>query len=450
MTSVSLSLSEWETAGPVRGSILAGESFDNDQASRALAERLTSLNQLEVIELARGLELRATSFVGRVRLGAVEVTVHPKISGTPLLNLFRYAYGLRDLHLYGGATYSTAHGSFQDLIVQQLGVEVQELMARGLHRDYLPRAENLTSPRGRIDFTRFLQSRNSGANSLPCIHHPRSEDSLLNQVLLAGVLLASRLTTDLDLRAHMQRLSKMLRSTVSIVEIDAFKIREAWHSIDRRTNVYEPSLKLIELLMESTGVSLSDEPAHLNLRGFLFDMNRFFQALVSRFLREHLTAYEVQDERRLKGMFAYDAQQNPQNRKAPAPRPDFLVTQGSHIAAVLDAKYRDLWEKALPSSMLYQLAIYALGHNQSERRAAIIYPTSTNGAQEPSIAIHEPLNGTSQARVDLRPLNLLRLHELLQAKSSKTARQELQQLARNLAFGRPITSSIRETASATI
>jgi len=435
MTPTRVNLSEWETATPVHGSLLADKNFDGDQPSRALAEKLAARDQLDILELARGLQVRATSFVGRITLGALEITVHPKISGAPLLNLFRYAYGLRDLHLYGEATYTAAHGSFQDLIIQQLGEEVQEILTRGLHRGYLPVRDNLASPRGHIDFTRILNNTYLSGNSLPCIHYPRSEDNLLNRVLLTGVLLGARLTSDADLRARMQRLSKMLRLSVSVADLDDFQLSEAWRSMDRRTKAYESSFKLIELLMGSAGVSLSHQSVRLSLRGFLFDMNRFFQALLSRFLSEHLQNCAVHDEHQLKGMFAFDPQQNPQRRKTPAPRPDFLIVKGSRISAVLDAKYRDLWEKPLPRDMLYQLAIYALGHNQAERRAAILYPTIAPEAAEQSITIHEAANGAAQARVDLRPVNLLLLNELLHNGPSLEARRRKVQFARQLAFG---------------
>ena len=95
-----VSIREWETAHPDPGSALAQQSLD--PAGRKLAERLTSAGRIEVLELARGLELRATSFfVGRFSLGELTVTIHPKIPYAPLLGLFRYAYGLRQLELIG-------------------------------------------------------------------------------------------------------------------------------------------------------------------------------------------------------------------------------------------------------------------------------------------------------------------------------------------------------------
>jgi len=153
-----------------------------------------------------------------------------------------------------------------------------------------------------------------------------------------------------------------------------------------------------------------------------------------RFLREHLTDSEVQDERRLKGMFAYDPQQNPQHRKAPTPRPDYVVKRGRRIAAVLDAKYRDLWEQSLPPAMLYQLALYALGHDGNNRRAAILYPTLNSYAVEQSIVVQEAVRGSATASVDLRPVNLLLLDQLLSGKGQQVRRQRTE-LARYLAFG---------------
>src|SRR5579862_514109 len=134
MTAVNLH--EWEIARPEPGSPLAQLSFAAHSPARRLAEELTRTGRMEVLELARGLELRATSFVGRISLGEVTVTVHPKIRGAPLLRLFRYAYGLRHLDLYGAVDFASVSWSLQDLLIQQLAAEVTELLARGIHRDY--------------------------------------------------------------------------------------------------------------------------------------------------------------------------------------------------------------------------------------------------------------------------------------------------------------------------
>jgi 5-methylcytosine-specific restriction enzyme subunit McrC len=166
----------------------------------------------------------------------------------------------------------------------------------------------------------------------------------------------------------------------------------------------------------------------------LFDMNRFFQELLSRFLHEHLTEYTVRDEYRLRELFSYDPAHNPRRRRSPTPRPDFMILDRGEVVAVLDAKSRDLWEHSLPRGMLYQLALYALSQEDC-RRSVILYPTLEPTATEQRIRVHEPLYGAGRAEVVLRPVDLLRMERLLRSPDTHARVQERKAWARELALG---------------
>jgi 5-methylcytosine-specific restriction enzyme subunit McrC len=213
-------------------------------------------------------------------------------------------------------------------------------------------------------------------------------------------------------------------------------VLEARKAIDRRTVAYTSALTLIDLLLQSKGIALEGRSTTIPLPGFLFDMNRFFQALISRFLHEHLSGYAIKDEPKLRGMFAYDPAHNPLHRQAPVQKPDFVVMQGTKVAAVIDAKYRDLWQLSLSREMLYQLALYALGPAGATKRSAILYPTLDSTATDQVIAIQDPLYGTSKAYVALRPVNLIALDDLLNAPASQGTRRKRAELAQYLVFGR--------------
>ena len=104
------------------------------------------------------------------------------------------------------------------------------------------------------------------------------------------------------------------------------------------------------------------------------------------------------DEHRLSGMISYVPGKNPRNRRAPDPRPDCAILRGPEVVSILDAKYRDLWEKPLPREMLYQLAVYALiGGRGAGGESAILNPTTASGAEEEQMEVRDPVGGGGRA-----------------------------------------------------
>lgn len=433
MSVTALTLREWERATPETTPALCNLSFGGDAAARRRAGQLTTMQRVEILELAQGLEIRTGSFVGNVALGPVQLVIRPKLDGLPLLNLLRYAYGLRDLDILPETTHAIGAAAFQDLLIAQLSTEVEELLARGLHREYERTHELLSSPRGRLDFQAYARRSGVAAAALPCIHHPRLEATLLNRVLLAGLNLGARLTADPTLRVRLRRLAQVFALTLDPAPLHAATLAQAERALDRRTAAYRPALTLIELLLQASGLLL-DMPTELRLPGFLFDMNRFFQALLSHFLHDYLPGYTIHDEYRLKEMFAYVPGQNPRQRQTPTPRPDFAILKNGHLIALLDAKYRDLWEYPLPRDMLYQLSLYALSQPPGAT-AAILYPTLNPAAREARIAIREPLTGGERAYVALRPVGMLELNEMLTTLTGKEQQRACADLARRLVWG---------------
>lgn len=428
-----LDLLEWQDLTPESTPALRGSSLGSRHA-RETAEQLASAGYLEVLELRDGLRVSSFHHVGRVRLGDVVVTIRPKLQSDTLLFLLRYAFGLRHLTLLSGTEQSARPHGFQDLLIQQLLAEVSELLARGLHRRYREVHEPLTVPRGRIDLQRIARNGGIFEAAIPSIHFPRLEDQILNQVLLGGLGLAAQLTNDLTLRMPLRRVAALFEETVSRIRLTREALRHANREMNRLTVSYQPALTLVTLLLESAGILLDDDPTTPAIPGFLFDMNRFFEALVSRFLRENLPGFQFKDQYQLRGMMSYAAEHNPQHRKAPTPRPDFVVSQNGRLVAMLDAKYRDIWnKKELPRNMLYQLAIYALSQGAGGQ-ATILYPTEDATARDEVIDIHEPATRHHRAQVIVRPVLIPALVEVIQAKGMAGTRQR-NAFASRLAFG---------------
>ena len=111
-----------------------------------------------------------------------------------------------------------------------------------------------------------------------------------------------------------------------------------------------------------------------------------------------------------------------------------MIVQHGQASSILDAKYRDLWEHDLPTHWLYQLAIYALSLPEG-MDATILYPTMETEAREARIALHDPVYGTGRAHVVLRPVNLLKLDQLITEQRKMKNEREHIAFARWLAFG---------------
>jgi 5-methylcytosine-specific restriction enzyme subunit McrC len=192
-----------------------------------------------------------------------------------------------------------------------------------------------------------------------------------------------------------------------------------------------PALAIIRLLKNMQGVAFESVAESIRTHGFLFDMNIFFQRLLSRFLSENITVRQIKDEHAIGNVFAYSIYANPKGRSPPKPRPDYALFHGNRLCGFLDAKYRDIWEKDLPPEWLYQLAIYALA--SPSQVSVLLYATMSNDARDERIEIRQPINWSSKgpASVILRPVSLPKLAELLHDRADRLS-TERRQFADNL------------------
>jgi len=434
---IPLKLAEWETRDGNSDHRLANVSLPTNVAIKKELERLKESNILEVLELRDGISITSRSHVGRIRLGPLEVTIYPKIAEMPLLNLLRYAYGLRDLKLFSPVGYGTEAGMFQDILVNQLTSEAFELVSRGLHRKYLIVNHELSSPKGRIDFQRIARKGGLIESVLPCNYNPRVENCLLNQVLLGGLHLGERIASRISLRTEVRRVSRLLEGNVTKIRLDQSNMRRLDRETNRLVASYHPAITIIKLLMMSEGISLERPDQVITLKGFMFDMNLFFQALISRFLKDNLEDYSVKDQFSIKGMMSYVPGYNPRRKMDPKPRPDYTVSKGSKLISMMDAKYCDLSERDLPAEWLYQLAIYALSQDFGGH-ATILYPTMNTNVKEARIRITDPVHGAFRAQVIIRPVNLLHLDSLISDQLTSILKRERVKYAHSLAFGTPL------------
>lgn len=413
--SILRTMREWDTL------LLDGVSLPDEAAAR-MVKTLRELGILQITELARGLEIKSNSYVGRLTVGDFELRIQPKLDGLPLMRLFCYAYGLENILAFGEAHYETSRFSFFDLLIEMLRRYVDKLIRRGISKGYVQREAGLSNVRGRVDMGRLAAIGGVITETLPCRFFQREEDTLLNRVVLSGLRLARSFTADPVLKQSLQRCIHLLSESVGDVRLDQTRLLAARRTMTRMTENYGSILDLIEVLLESQSSHLDAEGAAVLLPGCFFDMNRFFERLVLKLLRELSDEYLIIDQLGLRRMYAYNPQWNPNQKAAPTPRPDFALSKRGTILRLLDAKYRDLWDRSLPRDMLYQLSVYALS-GVGDGTATILYPALSDTPTLQKIDVRHPLEGRVIAHVELRPINLAKISDLLVEPSGEGIRR---------------------------
>jgi 5-methylcytosine-specific restriction enzyme subunit McrC len=417
-----VTLSEWEHVEPISCQQLMGTTLKSNPAAQELSNALRS--QVDIREGYKGLEVSTTSFVGHIAVGPLRININPKLQGLSLTTLVRYAYGLRDLKVFGQTLTPTAQYGLHDVLISLLAAEVEELLHQGLLRRYIPVSEMLASPRGRVLVEKIASRGGIVDGALPCLHFQRHANWKLNQVLRSGLEFAGRMTADRDLHRRVRRLADAFDRIEAITKLQQGDLDEVQRGLTRLTATSKPALTLIRLLFGMHGTSLETVTSFHRTPGFLFDMNFFFQRLLSRFLRENLDDHSIKDEHATRGMFGYAPNGNPKGRPLPRPRPDFALFATNRLIGFLDAKYRDVWEKGYPAGWLYQLSMYALA--SPNQKSILLYATTSPGAREERIDIRHPvfLRAGSESSVIMRPVQLQTLATLLAPSGGTSAENE--------------------------
>jgi 5-methylcytosine-specific restriction enzyme subunit McrC len=218
---------------------------------------------------------------------------------------------------------------------------------------------------------------------------------------------------DRDLRRRAHRLSARFGDVERLARLDVGNIDRAERALTRLTAANRPALTIIRLPLDTLGLAFDSAPQSNRMPGFLFDMNIFFQRLLSRFLHDNLTSTRIADEVPIRNLFAYTPNGNPLRRTAPAPRPDYAIFRGDMLYAFLDAKYRDIWERGLPAEWLYQLSLYALG--SPCQVSVLLYASMAADARDELLEVRQPVMWSDKgpALVIVRPVPLPYLAEIL-------------------------------------
>lgn len=296
------------------------------------------------------LRLTASTKVGLVRAGDVELVVQPKVRVARLLWMVghtRDPTGWRD----DDVNVDPADDLVTGLAVAFAGQTVRALVG-GLLRGYRPVDEASPVLRGRLREADQMRARLGVAVPLEVRYDDYTADIPENRILAAATRRLLRIPgIPAPTRAALHRTQRLLADVTPLVPGTPPPPTPA----TRLTLRYQPALRLARLVLANRGIDMppSASAGTIAATGFLFDMYTVYEQWLTASLRRELEFHGG----------AVDGQRivHLDEARKLAARPDITWWQGPHCRAVIDAKYKT--PTSVPMEDLYQLVTYcaALG-----------------------------------------------------------------------------------------
>jgi 5-methylcytosine-specific restriction enzyme subunit McrC len=341
------------------------------------------------------------SWVGVVRLSAVEIHVLPKLVGGNLcvLRMIEYAGGFRLLkRLPTDRTLPEQGADLFDLIVTLLIEETKALIRDGLIRDYHPIDDSLDVLRGRLRVRDQVLRRYGQLHRIECSFDEFDGDVPENQLLAAALQAAAPRARDLDVRNGARTFGGVMN------EVCEARSRDAdWYDgrirYGRRNERYRAAHELAKLVLRGLALTdRADKPA-LNLTSFMIDMNAIFERFITRLVINSCegTPLRVRAQKSVRAVILDEETGDTYSNI----RPDLLIedTTTGHTVPV-DVKYKLYGvAKKVSSADIYQSFVYAyaVGGDSGDPRAGLIYPAAIS-ISGPALFI-KSLAGAKPARI---------------------------------------------------
>lgn len=342
-------------------------------------DRNKSKDKLEIFTLIKD-GVKFKQYVGVIRIGSLTIEVLPKIDVISnndaldnnlwqdlLYKMIRKASNL-DGKLTGFANLNFHANNFISMYIAYFVKEVAYLNRTGLIKKYHPKEGNLTSLKGRLNFSKQISNNLVNAERFYVNYSIYDKDNFLNQILFKALMACRRLNTNPDLAGKIE--SEILNfpevSNISVTHATFDKIK-----FDRKSIAYKNAISLARFILMKLFPSLKS--GQIDTIAVMYDMNKLFEKYIELKLKDELgSEYTVTSQEKINFWKFND---ETYYRKV---KPDIVVYKDEIPVAVLDTKWKIPKDKHFPSIQdLRQMFVYNQYYfpNQSKiKHAALVYP----------------------------------------------------------------------------
>ena len=353
------------------------------------------------------LRVRARSWVGVVRVAGHEIRVVPKHTHGSLgvLTMLRYASGAIPDQVRSTRTVQEGERNLLDLVCLLLADESEMIVRQGALQDYVEHERAIAALRGRLLIDRQVRIRYGQVDEVECRFDELEADIAENRILAAGLAVASRVCSDVAIKARVRRLASAFAELCSVAQGAADAAAPMEYT--RRNKHYAAGHIWAHLLLAQRGIHDLYAPGTPRTQAFLLDMNVLFERFIAQVLEDSASGTPFQVDRQSStGSIIVDALTG---RTYTRVRPDVLVRHGEREETYpVDTKYKLYDERHIAPEDVYQAFLYAFAFHPGHgpRQASLVYPSDRTEVNQ-RLAVRG--SGVTQATIRGVRVNLYEL-----------------------------------------
>lgn len=223
--------------------------------------------------------------------------------------------------------FSNIHDLLSSILIKGISAQVK----RGLHRDYIIYSETLGSLRGKIDITSSVKEQTIISKKMVCQYDLFSEDTKLNQVLKATMMVLLRFG---DVKTENKKaLRKLLLYFHNVSEIDVYHIKWNTFNYHRNNAAYQMLINICYLVIK--GLLLSTTEGKYKMAQFIDDqqMHRLYEKFVRGYYKREYPQISVSAS-----YINWDLGEDDSKMFLPVMKTDITLSHGRKTL-IIDTKY---------------------------------------------------------------------------------------------------------------
>ena len=319
--------------------------------------------------------------VGIIQVDSLVIEVLPKTDQSDdkghwrklLIGMLR-AIKTLSIHTSSSSDLKLKSNSILDLYFEIFITELEQLVHKGLIKQYRRQEENSLALKGKLIFTKHIQQNLVHQEQFYVNHQIYDRHNTFNQIVYKALTLVQKINTSPALQS---RIGSLL---LNFPEMDDIKVTEATFTrlqFNRKTECYREAINISMLLLLNYHPDISRGQNHV--LALMFDMNSLWERFVLYSLKKY-----APDEYLIKGLVKKAFWESELKTKV-GMEPD-IVIQRVDKTYILDTKWKVLNGTRPSDDDLKQMYVYTKYFNSTH--TALVYPDDSNVSSHGSF-LHE-------------------------------------------------------------